>query len=253
MKIDVNRVAAAAIDAALHGDEPARRHRVPGGRLILTGAALATAARVGQKQMSGLTKLRLVARGLSKLEDLPNLRDVGGAVRDRFDDLTHRDAYDIDDALPDDVDEEDWDDEDEDDEDDEDEDDEDEDDDDEDEDDGPRGDARHDEDEDDEDDEDDEEDDAPADDEPVAEDEPDDQPRDEDVDHSDDVRGDSESDADDEEPSEEEAEPPRLRTEAPDLVGAFGSSRRGSRIVQLASKLSPAGRPPEPVRRATRK
>ena len=98
MRIDINRVAAAAIEAALREERP-RRHRVPGIRAIAAGAALATAARVGQKHLPRLTELRLVEHGLTKLGDVPSLRDVTDSVRERLADhgLIDHDDDDLDD------------------------------------------------------------------------------------------------------------------------------------------------------------
>jgi hypothetical protein len=242
LRIDINRVAAAAIDAAL-GDESAtrertRRHRVPGGRLILTGAALAAAARAGQKHMPALTKLRLAKHGLAKLNDLPNLRDVGDAVRDRFADLTHRDGDEVDDSEFDDAaDDEDIDEEDDVDD---------------------AGDEPRDQGSDDSDEEDDRSDDADEEPRDEGSDDWDEGPDDLDESSEDSDRGADDTDDRDEEPHDDadegpgggEVEAPRLRTDTPDLVGALGARSSGAPIVELASRLDPAGRPPEPVARA---
>jgi hypothetical protein len=236
MTIDINRVAAAAIEAALR-EEHSRRRRVPGIRVIAAGAALATAARVGQKHLPRLTELRLVEHGLAKLGDVPSLRDVTDSVRERLADhgLIDHDDEDLDDSAYE-ADEDDP---------------------------GadeqPVGEAEggergegdapppEDEDEDegeqDEDEEDDGWDDEPGDEPP---DEDDERPR---AQGSDDDEGDWDEGADDE-PRGEDDRPPRLGTETPDLVDVLSS--RGSRppvMEAAAGQIDPAARPPKPVER----
>ncbi len=90
MKIDVKRVAASALEAALN-EEPEPPHRLRGVRTLAAGAALVTAARMGEKHMPRLSKLRLFEHAVAKLEDVGNLPDLADAVRERFSDYVHHD------------------------------------------------------------------------------------------------------------------------------------------------------------------
>lgn len=104
MGIDVKRVAASALQAALKeateqphrvsGEQPHRvngeqPHRLHGAGTVAAGVALVTAARMGQKHLPRLRKLRLLGHGLEKLEEVPNLQNFTDALRDRFADGGH--------------------------------------------------------------------------------------------------------------------------------------------------------------------
>jgi hypothetical protein len=250
MGIDINRVASSALEAALREEPAPRQHHLRGVKTLAAGAALVTAARVGMKHAPRLTELRLVGRGLEKLDHMPNLRDVTDSMRDRFTDYVE----DRDDQS------EDYDDEDyEDDDYDEDEDDEEED---EDEDDGPS-------DEDDEggptDESEQDEDDEGS--EPEAENDQDSQPGDDEESQPED---DEESQPEDDEESQPEAEedaddePVDLPLESgsngssadgetPDLVGVLGSPRSRAPLVErMAEGIDPAAQPPQAPERSER-
>jgi hypothetical protein len=70
-RLDINRVAAAAVDAAFENERQPRR-RFTGVKAVAAGAALATVARVAVKKAPGL------------LPTPPSLSDLTGNVRDRL-------------------------------------------------------------------------------------------------------------------------------------------------------------------------
>ncbi len=76
MAIDINRMATAAIEAALEDQTPERR-RLSGLRAVILGAGLAAAARVAVNRAPDLPKL-------PGLPDLPNVSRVPDMVRDRL-------------------------------------------------------------------------------------------------------------------------------------------------------------------------
>ena len=81
MALDVNRVVAAAIDAAFEHEQDRHRHRrLSGVTAFAAGAAVAMVARAAtQKKVPRIAKF-----GAKKLVDVPNLRDVSDAVRGRL-------------------------------------------------------------------------------------------------------------------------------------------------------------------------
>lgn len=114
MGIDIKRVAASALQAALQeateqahrangkqahraNGEQAHRPRdehpqlLRGAGTVAAGAALVTAARVGQKHLPRLRKLRLLGHGLAKLDDVPNVQNFTDSLRDKFAGGGHRD------------------------------------------------------------------------------------------------------------------------------------------------------------------
>ncbi|HEX6458058.1 MAG TPA: hypothetical protein VF032_04000 [Thermoleophilaceae bacterium] len=76
-RIDMSRVASAALESALNGEQPQRRKRMSGVTAVAAGAALATAARVAVAKAPALTK----AAALTKV---PRLGDLTDSVRDRL-------------------------------------------------------------------------------------------------------------------------------------------------------------------------
>lgn len=265
-KIDPERVVSAALEAALGEMEQPRKKRHPG-RVLAAGAALATAAAVGQRRMPLMARVPL-KMGLHKLGDMTHVEGLADALHDRadalHDRLVGRDDDEAEDAdladdedfdedapdgdSPDDEGEEDFDDEDGEDFDDEDGDDfddgpED--------DDGPRdeGDAEEPEPDDEEDlddvpDDEASEDDLPEDEEP------------EDVDDEEDLQPDDEEEDDEEVAarsldlgvaSERDAAP--ARDTVPDLFEALGIRRRRAPVMRRGStrRVDPAARPPEPA------
>jgi hypothetical protein len=80
VSIDLNRVAETAIETAL-GEARPRKHR--GVRVIAAGAALATAAAVGQKHLPRIVEFP-IKRGLHKLGDAASLDGFTDALRERF-------------------------------------------------------------------------------------------------------------------------------------------------------------------------
>lgn len=84
----MNRILAAALDAAL-GEQDHGRRRLHGLGAVATGAALATAVQVARhKHLRDFAKLGV------KLTDLPSLHEIPDAVRDRLADygLIHEDG-----------------------------------------------------------------------------------------------------------------------------------------------------------------
>jgi hypothetical protein len=79
--IDPDRVAAAAIDAALGRTQQPRKHHPV--RVAAAGAALAAAAAVGQKHLPRFAKLPMKL-GLEKLGDMANVDEFADALRERF-------------------------------------------------------------------------------------------------------------------------------------------------------------------------
>jgi hypothetical protein len=71
VRVDLSRMTAAAIEAALEDDTRERRPRLSGMRAVAAGAALALAARVAVKRAPGLPHL-------------PDLSAVSGLMRDRL-------------------------------------------------------------------------------------------------------------------------------------------------------------------------
>jgi hypothetical protein len=95
-KININRVAAVALEAALHADQPDNRkpkkRHLPLGTLA-AGAAAVAAVRTAQKHPH-LTKFALKRMGLPTLDDLGDLTD---AVKTRFAGPVHDDEEGADD------------------------------------------------------------------------------------------------------------------------------------------------------------
>src|SRR5690349_2841410 len=82
-RMDVNRIATAALEAAFHEDVEGRRpRRMSGAKAMVAGAALATAAR-----MAAARNKPPLLGPLLKLTPLRKLTDVPDAVRDRWEDL----------------------------------------------------------------------------------------------------------------------------------------------------------------------
>jgi hypothetical protein len=75
---DINRLLAAAIDAAL-ADEGRRHRRLHGFGALATGAALVTAVQLATgRRIPGIPKLGLT------IADMPKLQDIPDALRDRL-------------------------------------------------------------------------------------------------------------------------------------------------------------------------
>ncbi len=101
MPIDVKRVAASALEAALqqhreserpHHHQAEQPHRLRGAAPFVAGAALMTAARLGTKHLPRLRTIRLLGGGLAKLDEAPNLQNFTDSLRDRFADSGSDDA-----------------------------------------------------------------------------------------------------------------------------------------------------------------
>jgi hypothetical protein len=81
MGIDINRVAASAIDATLNGEQSKRRSHSTTKALLL-GATAVTVARAGKERLPGGAAKMLVKAGARRLA--PNIRSAASGLRERF-------------------------------------------------------------------------------------------------------------------------------------------------------------------------